>query len=354
MPAAQNPGLKPLPTEPSPVQQTLSLVIPLLNEEENVGELTARIHRALARQEAAWELILVDDGSIDGTARAVREAATGYGAHVRLVQLQRNFGQTAAMQAGIDAARGDIIVTLDGDLQNEPGEIPRMVERLVREDLDILVGWRKDRRDRPLRTALSKIANRLIGRVTGIRLHDYGCSLKVYRAGTIKNVRLYGEMHRFIPAWAALQTLPSRIKEEPVVHHPRRRGVSKYGFSRTVRVIVDLLVVYFFMRFRNRPGHFFGVIGLVVGAVGGVLLTYLVYIKLFLGAAIGGRPLLMLAILLLVMSVQFLTTGMLAELLSRIYFETGENQSYAIRNQSEVRDVAEGAWKRPDEPRGQG
>lgn len=188
------------------------------------------------------------------------------------------------------------------------------------------------------------IANRLIGRITRVRLHDYGCSLKVYRAPIIKNVRLYGEMHRFIPAWAAINTSPQRIKEEVVSHHARRHGVSKYGLSRTFRVVLDLLVVYFFMRFRARPGHFFGSIGLAVGAAGGLILAYLFTIKVFLGEDIGTRPLLMLGILLVVMSVQFLTTGVLAELISRTYFESGDNRSYTILNAGEVRGIADRAW----------
>jgi glycosyltransferase involved in cell wall biosynthesis len=188
---------------------------------------------------------------------------------VRVVALMRNFKQTAAMQAGLDAARGDVIVTMDGDLQNDPIDIPRMVGRLLREDLDLVAGWRKNRKDGMiLRKIPSKIANRLIARITGVHLQDYGCSLKAFRATAIKNVRLYGEMHRFIPAWLATVTTPRKIAQEVVTHHARMFGESKYGISRTFRVILDLIFVYFFMRFRTRPGHFFGGIGLGLGALG--------------------------------------------------------------------------------------
>lgn len=323
----------------------LSLVVPLFNEQESIAPLLQRIHDVLGDYAHPWELILVDDGSSDATVPTLRQATADYGSHVRALVLQRNFGQTAAMQAGIDAARGEVIATMDGDLQNDPVDIPRMVQRLCDEKLDMVVGWRKDRKDNLwLRKLPSMIANRLIGRITRVKLHDYGCSLKVYRAAIIKNVRLYGEMHRFIPAWTAIQTSPMRIKEEVVTHHARQYGDSKYGISRTFRVIIDLLVVYFFMRFRARPGHFFGMIGLSVGAVGGVILSYLFFIKIFLGEDIGTRPLLMLGILLAVMSVQFLTTGVLSELISRTYFESGTNRSYMILNHVEVDAVSDKDW----------
>ncbi|MEW6353695.1 MAG: glycosyltransferase family 2 protein [Pseudomonadota bacterium] len=324
----------------------LSLVIPMYNEEANVAPLLERVHAALADYAQPWELILVNDGSGDATEQHMRDGAARYGAHVRIIGLQRNFGQTAAMQAGIDAARGDVIVTLDGDLQNDPADIPRMVQRLLREDLDLLVGWRKARKDNFwLRTLPSRIANKLIGRITGVPLHDYGCSLKVYRASVIKSVRLYGEMHRFIPAWMATSTLTSRIKEEVVAHHPRSFGTSKYGISRTFRVLFDLLSVYFFIRFRARPGHYFGAIGLFFGLLGALALGYLFIVKIFFGADIGTRPLLLIGILFMVMAVQFITTGVLSEFLARTYFESGP--SYIVRNAETPNHLSEAAWKTP-------
>jgi glycosyltransferase involved in cell wall biosynthesis len=325
----------------------LSVVIPLYNEEDSVSPLLSRMQAALADYSLAWELILVDDGSADRTVEIARTEAQQYGRHIRVLVLQRNFGQTAAMQAGIDAARGDVIATLDGDLQNDPSDIPRLVARLLDEDLDLVAGWRKNRQDNFwLRKVPSRLANRLIGKITGVRLNDYGCSLKVYRASVIKKVRLYGEMHRFIPAWMASQTAPSRIKEEVVKHHARQFGESKYGISRTFRVIVDLLSVYFFMRFLSRPGHFFGRIGLVFGFLGFLALSYLFVIKLLFGEDIGTRPLLMTGILLMFMGVQFLTTGVLGELMSRTYFASGQQLPYVIRDPKPL-DKEEGWYKTP-------
>jgi len=310
----------------------LSLVVPLYNEQDNVEPLLAGIHAALADYPMPWELIVVDDGSSDGTHERLRDAARRWGRHVRVLELQRNFGQTAAMQAGIDAARGEVIATLDGDLQNDPADIPRLVGRLLSEDLDLVVGWRRNRQDNVwLRTIPSRIANRLIGNITQVRLHDYGCSLKVYRATVIKEVRLYGEMHRFIPAWMSVRTAPQRIREEVVNHRARVHGESKYGISRTFRVLVDLLSVYFFLRFLTRPGHFFGRIGLVSGGLGTLLLGWLFAQKLLLGANIGTRPLLLVAVLLVLMGVQFLTTGVLSELITRTYFASSASRPYVIR-----------------------
>ncbi|HLA75235.1 MAG TPA: glycosyltransferase family 2 protein [Gammaproteobacteria bacterium] len=328
------------------VPHHLSLVIPMYNEEDNVAPMLTGVHEALADYQYPWELILVNDGSADDTERRMREGALRYGSHVRIISLQRNFGQTAAMQAGIDAARGEVIATLDGDLQNDPTDIPRMVKRLLEEDLDLLVGWRKSRKDNFwMRTLPSLIANRLIGRITGVRLHDYGCSLKVYRAEVIRSVRLYGEMHRFIPAWVATATLTSRIKEEVVGHHARSFGTSKYGISRTFRVIFDLLSVYFFSRFRARPGHYFGMIGLVFGLLGASALGYLFIIKVFFGEDIGTRPMLFIGILFVVVAVQFLTTGVLSELLARTYFESGN--SYIVRHAEAQKSLPEASWKQP-------
>lgn len=323
----------------------LSLVVPMYNEADNVEPLLLQIHRAFIHYAYPWEIIIVNDGSSDQTSAYLHRTAKTLGAHVRILDMQRNFGQTAAMQAGIDAARGDVIATLDGDLQNDPNDIPRLIQRLLDEDLDLICGWRKDRKDnRWLRTIPSHLANWLIAKVTGVYLHDYGCSLKVYRASVIKNLRLYGEMHRFIPAWMATQTTPTRIKEEVVTHHSREHGASKYGISRAFRVLLDLLSVYFFMRFRARPGHFFGKIAWIFGAVGIVSLTYLFYVKFLLGENIGTRPLLFIALLCIIMSVQFLTTGVLSELVARTYFESSHQRSYVLRHPNTMNLHEDEGW----------
>jgi glycosyltransferase involved in cell wall biosynthesis len=310
----------------------LSVVVALYNERENVDALLSEIHDAMEASPWPWELILVDDGSTDGTLELLRAGRSRHGDHVTVLELRRNFGQTAATQAGLDAATGDLIATLDGDLQNDPADILPMAHRLLAEDLDLLAGWRKNRKDGLfLRKVPSFLANRLIGSVTGVRLQDYGCTLKVYRAEAVRGIRLYGEMHRFIPAWLASTTAPSRIAEQAVNHRPRHAGTSKYGISRTFRVILDLLSVYFFMRYRARPGHFFGTIGLAVGGVGGIILLYLSWVKLVLGEDIGTRPLLLLGVLLVVLSVQFVTTGVMAELIARTYFESSDSRPYVIR-----------------------
>jgi glycosyltransferase involved in cell wall biosynthesis len=324
----------------------LSVVVPFYNEGQSVMPLVEQVHLALADSDYPWELVLVNDGSSDNTEHEARRATAQFGPHVRLVNLQRNFGQTAAMQAGIDTARGDVIATMDGDLQNDPADIMRMVRRLLDEDLDLVSGWRRDRKDNYwLRKLPSRLANRLIGRITQVQLHDYGCSLKVYRASVLKHIRLYGEMHRFIPAWIASQTSPARIKEEVVTHHHRQYGVSKYGIGRTFLVLIDLLSVYFFMRFKSRPGHFFGRIGLLFGGAGGLMLAYLLYIKFVLGEDIGTRPLLLAAVLLVVVAVQFLTTGVLSEMISRIYYESGQATSYMVRADTDQQPGPGDGWK---------
>ncbi len=330
---------------PTLASHRLSLVIPVYNEQENVSALLAQVHTALADYTQPWELILVDDGSTDATYRLLQTEAERYGPHVRVFELSRNFGQTAALQAGLDQVRGDIVATLDGDMQNDPHDIPRMVVHLLEHDLDMVAGWRKQRQDAALRRKLpSRIANWLIGRLTGVRLHDYGCSLKVYRAAVLREVSLYGQMHRFIPAWVAALTRPSRITELVVAHHPRTKGASKYGLGRILPVLIDLFSVLFFLRYKARPGHFFGSIGVWLGALGGLILTYLAGVKFVLGEDIGTRPLLLVGVVLVIASLQFLTTGVLAELLARVYFESGQQKSYAIRAQVPARP-SETDWR---------
>jgi len=304
---------------------SLSIVIPMYREQDNVAPMLARVHEGLVAYAGPWELICVDDGSLDETGKRLIAEGAKYGPHVRVIRFARNNGQTTAMQAGIDAARGDVIATLDGDLQNDPADIPRMVAEMYERDLDLLTGYRANRQDAWMSRKLpSKLANKLIARVTGVKIRDYGCSLKVYRATVIKQVRLYGEMHRFIPVWAAMVTSPTRIGETPVGHAARQFGESKYGISRTFRVVLDLLTVFFFLRFRARPGHFFGSIGLALGFVGSAAMTWLGFVKFVLGESIGSRPLFLVAVLLLVFSIQFLTTGLIAEMLSRVFYQRTE------------------------------
>jgi glycosyltransferase involved in cell wall biosynthesis len=306
--------------------------VPVFNEEESVGPLIDRICLAMTGYPDHWELILIDDGSTDATLANARKNIGREGLVLRIVELQRNFGQTAAMQAGIDAATGRLIATMDGDLQNDPKDIPSMVAELERRQLDLLVGWRRNRQDGLLlRKIPSWCANYLIGRITGVKLHDYGCSLKIYRASIIKQVKLMGEMHRFIPAWVAGVVPSSRIGEMVVTHHARQHGQSKYGISRTFRVILDLLSVMFFMRYKARPGHFFGSLGLGLGAISAVIMLYLFVDKFILGNDIGTRPMLMVGVVFMLSSVQLITTGILAEMIARTYYRDDTSPNYVVR-----------------------
>ena len=316
----------------------LSVVVPMYNEIDNAAPLIDAVQSALASYPHPWELVVVDDGSRDGTGDALERHAAAVGPHIRVIRLLRNFRQTAAMQAGIDAARGDVIVTMDGDLQNDPRDIPKLVARLLRDDLDLVAGWRQNRQDGMLLRKLpSRLANRLIRRTTGLAFQDLGCSLKCFRGSVLRQIRLYGEMHRFIPAWLATVTSPSRMAEEPVNHRARTAGVSKYGLSRTFRVMTDLLAVHFFLNYGSRPGHFFGGLGLAVGGVGGLILAWLGVQKL-MGENIGTRPLLALGFFLVVAGLQFLCSGVLAELMIRIYFDGGHAHPYHLRPQAVLGD----------------
>ncbi|MGB0359245.1 MAG: glycosyltransferase family 2 protein [Litorivicinaceae bacterium] len=295
----------------------LSVVIPLYTEEDNVERLVDELHAALETYPGEFELVLVDDGSTDRTREMLLDARANRGDHIMVISHRRNLGQTQAMQTGLQAARGDVIAFMDGDLQNDPADIPAMVEKLETDHLDLLCGWRKNRQDTLDRTLPSRMANWLIGRVSGVALHDYGCSLKVGRRDVLEGLDLRGEMHRFIPLWVANLTHPSRIAEIAVNHRARIAGTSKYGISRTPRVILDLLAAWFFLRFRERPGHFFGVAGLITGGLGGIALTYLFVLKLF-GMDIGNRPLLITGVLLALVGLQLITTGLVAEMLTRL------------------------------------
>ena len=312
----------------------LTIVVPLYNEQESVVPLLREIEQTYAQlsPSPSWRVILVDDSSTDETLKVALKARSSK-VSITVIALQRNSGQCAAMQAGIDAADSELIATIDGDLQNDPADIPRMVEALQARELDLLVGRRAGRQDKLLtRKIPSWLANRLIARVTGVDIRDYGCSLKIYRTSVLRHVKLLGEMHRFIPAWMSLVTSPKRIAEMDVNHRARQFGVSKYGISRTIRVILDLVSVVFFMRFRARPGHFFGMIGLAIGAAGTVMLGIVMVAKFEFGQDVGTRPMLLIGACTLLASVQMIATGILAEILSRVYYSSPGNSSYIIRD----------------------
>ncbi|HSW62661.1 MAG TPA: glycosyltransferase family 2 protein [Dissulfurispiraceae bacterium] len=306
---------------------TVTVVIPLLNEEDNVTILYERLHASLEKLGTQYEIIFVDDGSTDKTLPLLEDIQKK-NCSVVVLSLRRNFGQTAAFAAGFDFARGDVVITMDGDLQNDPDDIGKMVEAI--KDVDLVSGWRKNRKDAFLSRRLpSKIANWLISRVTGVRLHDYGCSLKAYRRDVVKNLRLYGEMHRFIPAVASWYGV--RIKEIETVHHPRLHGKSKYGIGRTVKVLLDLITVKFLQSFSTKPIQFFGPIGVLLGILGTGICAYLAIEKLFFGVSIGGRPLLMLGGLLIIVGVQFIGLGLLGEMIVRVYHESQKKPIYTLK-----------------------
>ncbi|MDA1093406.1 MAG: glycosyltransferase family 2 protein [Acidobacteria bacterium] len=306
----------------------LSVVIPLLDEALNVEALCREVTDTLEAWGRSFEVVLVDDGSTDDTFKHLSRLQAA-DPRLRVVRLRRNFGQTAAFSAGFAAARGQLIVTADGDLQNDLRDIPRLVEK-IEEGYDIVCGWRKDRKDAWLSRRLpSVLANALISRATGMRLHDYGCSLKIFRSAVVKSLRLYGEMHRFIPAIASEQGV--RVAEVVVNHRARTHGTSKYGISRTVRVLLDLATVKFLLNYSTRPLQIFGLIGLLMGSLGVLVTGWLVYVRLFEGQSIGNRPLLLFGILLVFTGLQLVTLGLLAEMQARTYHESQGKPTYYIR-----------------------
>ena len=306
----------------------LSIVIPIYNEAESLSTLIETIAKALVDNQLAYEIICVDDGSQDGSDQILRKLAEER-QDLKGILLRRNYGQTPAMAAGFQYAQGEVIITMDGDLQNDPIDIPLLLTKLA-EGYDLVSGWRKNRQDAALTRLLpSKIANWIIGRVTGVKLHDYGCSLKAYRAELVADMNLYGELHRFLPALAYIEG--AKIAEIPVRHHPRRFGSSKYGLGRTFRVLMDLLTVFFMKKFLTKPMHVFGLFGFLSLALGTVLGTYLTVLKLGLGQDIGNRPLLILVVILFVTGVQLFCFGLLAELLMRTYHESQSRPIYRVR-----------------------
>ncbi|AHJ27799.1 glycosyltransferase family 2 protein [Nodularia spumigena CS-584] len=306
----------------------VSVVVPVRDEVESLPLLLEAIASNLSETNFSYEIICVDDGSTDGSAEFLKEQAQ-IRTDLKAVLLRRNYGQSAAMAAGFNYAIGKVIVTLDADLQNDPADIPLLLAKLA-EGYDLVSGWRHQRQDAVVsRLIPSKIANWLIGKVTEVKLHDYGCSLKAYRSEVLADMNLYGELHRFLPALAYIEG--ARITEIQVRHHARRFGQSKYGIWRTFRVMMDLLTIYFMKKFLTRPMHVFGLLGLGSMVTGTLIGMYLTFIKLALGASIGNRPLLILAVLLLVTGVQLFCFGLLAELLMRTYHESQGRPIYRVR-----------------------
>ncbi len=311
--------------EPPP---SISIVVPLYNEAENLGELHRQVSAALESAGRSFELILVDDGSTDDTRARLLELERRDPRVVALL-LRRNFGQTAAFSAGFDRSRGGIVVTSDGDLQNDPADIPALVARLEEGDLDMVCGWRRHRQDPLSKLLPSFFANRLISWATGVRLHDYGCSLKAMRGEVARGLRLYGEMHRFIPAVASWSGIS--LAELPVNHRPRTRGRSKYGIGRTTRVLLDLFTVKFLASYGTRPAHLFGLLGLACLGLGTGVMAYLAALKVFFGEALSGRPLLLLGALLFLTGVILVSFGLLGELLVRVWHESQGKAIYVLQ-----------------------
>jgi glycosyltransferase involved in cell wall biosynthesis len=310
----------------------LSLVIPVHNESPNIKPLYEELTQTLGQYGRAYELLIVDDGSTDDSFEQLA-ALQARDSRLRVIRFRRNFGQTAAFAAGIAHARGRLVITSDGDLQNDPRDIPAMVA-LIDKGNDIVCGWRKDRKDTFFTRRLpSVLANKLISWATGVALHDYGCSLKVFRSEVIKPLRLYGEMHRFLPAIAS--QIGVKIAEMEVNHRARQAGVTKYGLSRTIRVVLDLATVKFLLSYSTRPLHIFGLIGMIAGGLGTAIAGWLAYVRLFLHQGIADRPLLLLGVMLIFIGVQLVTFGLLAELMTRTYYESQDKPTYVIR---EVRE----------------
>ena len=302
----------------------LSVVIPVMNEEDNIKPLLDEIRKSL--RDIDYEVIFVDDGSTDKTVEKIKEYADE---RVKLLIFSRNFGQTTAMAAGIDAAEGELIAMLDGDLQNDPSDIPMMIEKLEKEGWDVVAGRRANRQDGfLLRKVPSKIANWLIRKLTGVYISDYGCTLKVFKSEVAKNLSLYGELHRFIPVLASLYG--AKMTEVDVKHHPRIYGKSKYGIGRTFKVISDLMLMLFFQKYATKPMHLFGGIGFFILFLGSIIEFYLLILKI-LGHSIGERPLFMVGILFIIAGIQLITTGFLAELLMRTYYESQNKKPYLIK-----------------------
>ncbi len=313
----------------------ISVVVPCYNEEQNVGEVYRRLKSALDEGEGedSYELIFVDDGSSDGTYPALSKLRENDRERVKVIRLRRNFGQTAALRAGFDKARGEVIVALDGDLQNDPGDIPALLKKM-KEGYDLVSGWRRKRAD-PLfsRRIPSFVANRLISLLTGVRLHDFGCTLKAYRREIVKQIDLYGEMHRLIPVLASW--MGARIAEMEVNHQRRLWGKSKYSLSRTLTVILDLITLKFFLSYSTRPIHIFGFWGVVCLGLSLIAGAVLIFMKLYQGVDMTGNPFLFLTIMLVIVGVQFIVLGLLGEVGVRTYYESQDKPIYLVEEEQE-------------------
>jgi len=307
----------------------LSLVIPVFNEQDNLPLLFEAIYKTVPPLNLTWEVIFVDDGSRDQSLRILKEQAQKDAEHLRVVSFRRNFGQTAAIAAGIDHAEGDIIVLLDADMQNDPADIKILLDKLD-EGYDLVSGWRKNRKDNAVtRNFPSMLANRLISYVTGVKLHDYGCTLKAYRRGALEGFRLYGEMHRFIPVYA--NSVGAKITEVIVNHHPRKFGKTKYGLERTIKVILDLFTVKFLVSYGSKPIYVFGGTGMLLIAASITLLTYLVIRRIFFLISILGSPFFQIGVMFFILGFQSILMGLIAELLVRTYHESQEKTIYIVR-----------------------
>lgn len=306
----------------------LSVVIPIYNEAKNVEKLYEKLEEVLSKLDKSYEVLLVDDGSTDGTNDKLAKIHKRNPKY-KVIQFRRNYGQTAAISAGFDYAIGDVIVTIDADLQNEPKDIPKLLKKME-DGYDVISGWRKERKD-PFLTRIipSKVANWFVSILAGIHLHDYGCTLKAYSKDVAKNVQLYGEMHRYIPALASW--IGINVTEVPVSHHKRRFGKSKYGLSRTPRVILDLITLKFLLSYSTRPIQIFGSLGIITGFIGFSIALYLSYVRLILRQPIGDRPLLLLAVLLIFLGFQFISMGLLGELVVRTYHESQNKPIYFVK-----------------------
>jgi len=308
----------------------ISIVVPVYNEVENLEQLHQSVHNALESQtHLEWELILVDDGSSDGSQQMLEELGRDDPQHTRIIELRRNFGQTAAIAAGIDHAKGDVIILMDADMQNDPSDIPMMLD-MIEQGNDVVSGWRLNRQDKLLTRVLpSRIANGLISFVTGVHLHDYGCTLKAYRREVLTGFRLYGEMHRFIPAYA--HSVGAKMVEVPVQHHPRRFGKTKYGLTRTLKVILDLFTVKFLISYANKPIYLFGGAGLLLMAGSALTLLFLLVRRVLIGTSVTRSPYLPIAIMFFILGFQSILMGLIAELLVRTYHEAQSKPTYTVR-----------------------
>jgi glycosyltransferase involved in cell wall biosynthesis len=313
----------------------LSVFLPVYNEQDNIDQLNERLTHALESLDRTYEVIYIDDGSTDSSMAKLRQIATG-DTRVRVVSLRRNYGQTAAMSAGIDHALGKILIPMDADLQNDPADIGRLLEKLD-EGYDVVSGWRKDRKDRWLTRQLpSRLANRLVARLSGVGLHDFGCSLKAYRRDALTGVKLYGEMHRFIPIYAGWAG--ARVTEIPVVHHPRAAGKSKYGLSRTIKVLFDLITIKFLSSYLTKPLYLFGSAGLLCLVASFFSFAFALYYRIVEGVHLNRMPLATLSMIMFAMGVQFIFMGLLAEMVVRTYHESQDKPTYLVREKINLDD----------------